>query len=432
MALRRQGTAASARRSVRPDDIIGPTITAFGLLAMIAGVYLTVVVAVPRLLFGGGEDRLAPQLLATAIVALAFEPTRRWLRRRVERLIHGDRASPLDVLSAATAQLSASADHGTEALARLVARGSGADRAVVWALAGETMQPTGWWPSETETLPVAIPRSALVSEPHREVAPVRHGEVTIGAISLTKPASAPVTDVDRDLLRDVAGGSGLVLRNLGLHADLAEQARRLRASRRRLVATRDAERQRLERDLHDGAQQHVVVLKMKLDLARSMATRGDGSAVADRLTELSAMTQDAVEALRAVSHGLYPPRLEADGLVPALTGLVAPDGLEFTVGAEEVERLPRRLEETMYFTVLELLAGIDAAGGGRLEVGLTGTPGRIELTALTDRTVAPAAMTAIGDRVAAGDGSLAATASDSGWRLDIALPVHPESETETV
>ncbi len=140
----------------------------------------------------------------------------------------------------------------------------------------------------------------------------------LGALSISKPHNDPVTPADRELLADVAAGAALVLRNMRLNRELEDRADEVRESRRRLIAAQDAERHRLERDLHDGAQQQVVALKVKLGIAKTWrSVKGRMRSPAES-SPWPSETQDAVDSLRAVAHGIYPPLLESEGLEPAL------------------------------------------------------------------------------------------------------------------
>src|SRR5262249_21652289 len=109
------------------------------------------------------------------------------------------------------------------------------------------------------------------------VAPVRHQGELLGAIAVTKPPNEPLAPEEADLLDRLAEQAGLVLANARLTADpeariaqIAMQAADLRASRQRIVAAQDEERRRLERNIHDGAQQHLVALAVKLRLAKGL------------------------------------------------------------------------------------------------------------------------------------------------------------------
>jgi signal transduction histidine kinase len=140
--------------------------------------------------------------------------------------------------------------------------------------------------------------------------------------------------------------------NATLEARVTDQAEELRASRARIVATADAERRRIERDLHDGAQQHLVALAVNLRLARSELA--DGSDVAAMLDRLVADVRALIEELRDLAHGIYPPLLRDSGLGPALQAAANRTNLPVSVlGA--VGRHPPEVETAVYFCCLEAL-----------------------------------------------------------------------------
>lgn len=239
--------------------------------------------------------------------------------------------------------------------------------------------------------------------------PVRHRGEVLGAISITKGRGDVVSDADERVLADVAAGAGVLLRNMGLNAELVERADQLRVSRRRLVAAHDAERHRLERDLHDGAQQQVVALKVKLGIARTLAEREGADQVAELVASLADTTQEAVDGMRAIAHGIYPPLLEAEGLEAALAASARTLRVPVEVVANDVDRYDRSVEEGLYFAVLDTVTRAVGAGATRAIITLTGTDDTIAFTIDVDAT--PHDLIAVEDRIDALNGTLA-TQSD--------------------
>ena len=141
--------------------------------------------------------------------------------------------------------------------------------------------------------------------------------------------------------------------NETLEARVAEQAEELRASRARIVATADAERRRIERDLHDGAQQHLVALAVNLRVARSQLS-DDPEGSAELLDQLAVDVRTTVEDLRALAHGIYPPLLRDSGLTAALQAAANRTKLSVSL-LSEVERHAPDLEAAIYFCCLEAL-----------------------------------------------------------------------------
>ena len=252
------------------------------------------------------------------------------------------------------------------------------------------------------------------------VVPVRHRDHVLGALSITKPRGQSVTAADEKVLADVAAGSGLLLRNVGLNAELAERAEQLRVSRRRLVAAHDAERHRLERDLHDGAQQQVVALKVKLGIARTLAEREGAGKVAEIVSALAATTQEAVDAMRAVAHGIYPPLLEAEGLEVALSAVRRTFPVQVEIDFDTLGRYERSTEESVYFCVVEIIARAVDGGAGVLVVALKGNSESIDFTVRHDGVVGD--LVAVEDRLSALGGALSIAREGSECVISARLP----------
>ena len=169
----------------------------------------------------------------------------------------------------------------------------------------------------------------------------------------------PLTGVEQRLMAGLAAQAGLVLRLAALraelearHAELVSRAGDLRASRDRLIAAHDAERRRLERDLHDGAQQHLVALTVNLRLAQTISGRSPERA-AHLLTEQGDAARVAIDTLTSLSRGIYPPLLGAEGLVSALRSAAATSSIPVTVDTTTTERPPRAVEAALYFCCME-------------------------------------------------------------------------------
>ena len=182
----------------------------------------------------------------------------------------------------------------------------------MWLRAGRELRQAAAWPDDDApsipAVPVA-PEGAL-SVPGETAVEVRDRGELLGALSVRMPAADPMNPTKEKLVRDLAAQAGLVLRNVRLVEDL-------RASRQRLVAAQDEERRRLERNIHDGAQQQLVALAVKARLARQLTER-DPAKTAEMLIQIEAETQTALEDLRDLARGIYPPLLADRGLVAAL------------------------------------------------------------------------------------------------------------------
>ncbi|HEY8953706.1 MAG TPA: sensor histidine kinase, partial [Candidatus Dormibacteraeota bacterium] len=186
---------------------------------------------------------------------------------------------------------------------------------------------------------------------------VRHQGELLGALTVTKRKGESLTPVEEKLLDDLASQAGLVLKNVGLTAELLARLEDLRASRQRLVAAQDEERRRLERNLHDGAQQNLVALKVKLGLVEMFAEK-DPARAKQTLAELKVDTDEALETLRDLARGIYPPLLADRGLVAALESQARKATLPVEVDADGIGRYPQEVEAAVYFCCLEALQNV--------------------------------------------------------------------------
>ena len=354
-------------------------------------------------------------IAASAMVAVLFEPIRSRLQRAANRLVYGDRVSPYEVLSQVTSSLpDVAAGDGTGDLAQLLARGTGAERVIVWIASGETLQASGVFPDTGEVAVAPVACDGLVDDEFTETRRVLHRDALFGALTIVKPHNDPITPNDRELLSDVAAGSGLLLRNIGLNGQLEQRAADVRASRRRLVAAQDAERHRLERDLHDGAQQQVVALKVKLGIARTIAEREDADEIVARVTALAEETQQAVDALRAVAHGIYPPLLESEGLASALRAVERTSPIRLDLSIDELGRYGRDAEATVYFCVLETVERARMAGASGARVAIAAPAGELVLRLDIDDRIPALDLTTVTDHVDAYGGTITAERGPSG------------------
>ena len=203
-----------------------------------------------------------------------------------------------------------------------------------------------------------------------EIVPVRHQGELLGTVSIEKKPGDSLTPTERKLVPDLGSESGLVRRNVALIADL-------RASRQRLVVAQDDERRKLERNLHDGAEQQLVALAVKLRLAESLAER-DPSATKTILTDLRTETGEALESLRDLARGIYPPQLADKGLAAALESEARKGSVPTEVRSEGIGRYPPDVESAVYFCALEALNNVAKhAGATRAAVRLAQADGEL-------------------------------------------------------
>ena len=360
------GIAVLKYRLYDIDIIISRTIVYGALAVFITAVYVGIAVGIGALVGGGGKPNLALSILATAIVAIGFQPVRERMQKVANRLVYGKRATPYEVLSEFSGRVAETyaADEVLPRMARVLKEGTGAESATVWLRGGTDLRTAATFPDGIAAhVSLPMPNGSLPSLPGATRAvEVRHQGELLGALSVSKRRGEALTPIEEKLVDDLAHQAGLVLKNVGLSADLQARLEELRASRQRLVSAQDLERRRLERNLHDGAQQHLVALKVKLGLAEMLLTR-DPEKAKTTLEQLKGDADEALETLRDLARGIYPPLLADRGLVVALESQARKATVPVTVEAESVDRYTQDVEATVYFCVLEALQNVQKYAG---------------------------------------------------------------------
>jgi signal transduction histidine kinase len=411
------------------DIVISKAVLYGSLAVFITAVYAGLVVGVGTL----AGNRRSPLLaaLAAAVVAVAFQPVRQWAGRLANRVVYGRRATPYQVLSDFAQRIGGtySAGEVLPQMAHIVAEGTGAERVVVWLRVGDKFRPEAWSGRVDAGLrPVdapAVSGQALPSLPGAEMSmPVVHQEELLGAISVTMPKDEPLRPAGQQLVADVASQAGLVLANAGLIEDL-------RASRQRLVTAQDEARRRLERNIHDGAQQDLVALGIKLNLAE-LTVAEDPVQAGHVFGELKADAAGALENLRDLARGIYPPLLADLGLAAALNAQAGKSPVPVTVDADGVGRFGQDTEAAVYFCCLEALQNTAKyAGASQARICLQAQDGTLRFTVSDDGTGYDARHTPMGsglrnmaDRLAALGGRLEVrSAPGQGTTISGRLPV---------
>jgi signal transduction histidine kinase len=341
------------------DVVIRKTVVFGVLAAFITAVYVAVVVGLGSLF----TDTLVLRIAATALVAVAFQPVRDRANGLANRLVYGDRATPYEVLARFGERVGETyaSEDVLPRIARVIAEGTAAARSDVWLRLGDRLTLAASWPVAEPRASFAIEGDELPSIEADRVAPVRHQGELLGAIAVTKPPSEPLAAGDTELVDRLAEQAGLVLANARLTADLearlmqiVQQAADLRSSRQRIVAAQDEERRRLERNIHDGAQQHLVALAVKLRLAK-IALQKDPEQGRRMLGEIKGEVDAALDTLRSLALGIYPPLLEEQGIAAALAAQYLRSSLPVRLEADGIGRYPIELEAAVYFCALEAL-----------------------------------------------------------------------------
>jgi signal transduction histidine kinase len=375
----------------------------------------------------GDRPNLGLSIAATAVVAVAFQPVRSRVQHLANRLVYGKRATPYEVLSEFSSRVAGV--YATEELlgrmARLLADGTGARSATVWLRVGPEMRPAATWPEGTS--PEQADRRVEVS--HR-------GEV-LGALSVAKRPGESLSSVESKLLSDLASQAGVVLRNVRLTEELLARLEELAASRKRLVAAQDEERRRIERNLHDGAQQQLVALKVRLSLVERISSEEKVKAM---LADLAAEADGALQTLRDLARGIYPPLLEQRGLAEALSAQAAKATVPVGVEAEGLGRYPREVEAAVYFCCLEALNNAGKyAGASQVVVRLRHRGGELSFEVQDDGAGFDASaprgsgLTNMADRMAAIGGEIEViSAPGSGTTVRGRVPVAEPAVMEPV
>jgi signal transduction histidine kinase len=343
------------------DVFISRTIVYGSLAAFITAVYVGIAVGIGSLVGSGGKPNLALSILATAIVAIGFQPVREQVQKVANRLVYGKRATPYEVLSQFSERVAESyaSDEVLPRMARVLAEGTGGELAEVWLRSGVELRRAAAFPLDAAMPALAhLDGATEVSIPTADrLVMVRHQGEVLGALTVTKRRGESLTPIEIKLMDDLAHQAGLVLKNVGLTADLQARLVDLRASRQRLVAAQDDERRKLERNLHDGAQQYLVAIKVKLGLAGMLLTKDPDKAKAT-LTQLKGDADEALETLRDLARGIYPLLLAEKGLPIALQAQTRKATLPITIEADGIGRYPQETEAALYFCILEALQNI--------------------------------------------------------------------------
>jgi signal transduction histidine kinase len=361
------------------DIVVKKTLVLGAIALFVTAAYVAVLALVGAIVSGAASSTIA--FVVGVAVALAFQPLRRWARRFADRLVYGKRATPYEVLAEFSDRMAETyaTDDVLPRMAEILRDGTGADSARVWLRVGSELRPvaTAGAPDDRPPLPIDGDRLPPISD--EDAVEVRHQGEFLGALSVRTSPADPMNPSKHKLVQDLASQAGLVLRNVRLISDL-------RASRQRLVAAQDEERRKLERNLHDGAQQQLVALAVKLRLAEQLAVR-DAEKTKQTLASLGQDTQDALENLRDLARGIYPPLLADKGLPAALEGQARKASIPVEISTDGAGRYPQDTEAAVYFCCLEALQNVQKyANASRAEVRLSQNDGRLTFTVIDDGT----------------------------------------------
>ncbi len=380
----------------RIDRLLTHTVSVTGLTALIVAAYLLALAAFGRRPTGSERSLFFLSMAAAAGAALAYQPARVWLTDRANRVVYGERVSPDEALRTWSSRLSRAIplDELLLQLAETLRKSMQLRSAQIWTGTDGRYEVAAMVPHRATTqfsigdkeravvsragvsggtwldiwLPGLVPSVATGST---RVAPIAHSGELLGLIVCERNSdAAPFTEENDRVLTELARQVGLALHNVQLDTalqasldELRQTNEELRASRIRIVAAGDTERRKLERNLHDGAQQHLVALAVKLRLAKDSVVDDPADAEA-MIDEIRGNLQEAITELRSLAHGIFPPLLVSGGLAEALPAAASRAALP-TFADVKVGRHPQDVEAAIYFCCMEALQNAGKHAGDR-------------------------------------------------------------------
>ena len=363
-------------------DVVVKKTVQYGLLVvgftMVVGLVL---ILLPAMFIGVGSGvDSAPTIVVGALLAIGFTLVRSRARRWANRIVYGKRSTPYEVLSEFAERVGGtySTEDVLPRMAQLLGEATGARAARVWLLIANEMRAEASWPSDVApTGNVPVRADELPDFGADDAFEVRHQGELLGALTVSMAANDPMNPTKSKLSRDMAAQAGLVLRNVRLIQDLRE-------SRRRIVSAQDERARTLERNIHDGAQQQLVALSVKLRLAAGLLER-DPAKARIMLEELQGQTTETLEDLRDLARGIYPPLLADKGLPAALEAQARKSLVPVTVQPDGVGRYRQEVESAVYFCCLEALNNVAKyADASSVEIRLRQSDGELRFEVADD------------------------------------------------
>jgi signal transduction histidine kinase len=382
-------TALNLSRHVKVglDRVAAGLVAALGLTVVVGGAYGVIVAGFLGTPARHDRSVLALSLVAGALAAILVLPARRWSTRITETLAMGESPGSVTALRAFPSRMTRAVpmDELLQQLVELSRDAFGLRSAEMWQLREGHLELTATVPHRdrpevvvTDAQRPALSRSGIAGGSFVElwlpgladgreagnlrVAPVLHAGDLLGVLALELEQDANgLRPGDEAIVVELARQVGLALHNVELDNALKASLEELqvtnvelRQSRARIVAAGDAERRKLERNLHDGAQQHLVALAVNLRLVRDIVSE-DPDGATEMLELLADSVRDAIEELRALAHGIYPPLLVDSGLGEALRAAASRSPLPVELNCGGVGRHSAEAEAAVYFCCLEAL-----------------------------------------------------------------------------
>jgi len=303
------------------------------------------------------------------VLVLVFRP----VKHLAGRLVYGKRSTPYEAMSEFSERLGEaySTIDVLPRMASILRDSTGADVARVWLHVGGELRPVASAPAGAADIgPMVVSAEDAPTLPGARYFAVRDQGELLGALTVTMPPAEPLSKTGEQLVLDLASQAGLVLRNVRLVEDLQE-------SRRRIVTAQDERARKLERDIHDGAQQQLVALSVKMRLVDQLLD-SDGAKAHALVEQVQADTTDALETLRELARGIYPPLLADKGLVAALEAQARKVAIPARVHADGIGRFDRDVEAGVYFCVLEALNNVSKyAAATQVDIRLSNGAGEL-------------------------------------------------------
>jgi len=333
------------------DILINRTLVYGALTVSVVGIYV-LVVGYLSVLFrtAGGQGQLTISVLATGLVALLFQPLRSRLQRGINRLMYGDRDDPYAVLSRLGQRLEATL----------------APEAVLPTIV-ETVKESLKLPytaialKQDDTFTVAAASGTPVDEALR--LPLLYQNEMVGQLLLAQRAPGETfSSADRRLLDDLAREAGVAVHAVRLTTNLQRMTEDLQHSREHLVNTREEERRRMRRDLHDGLGPTLASLSQLIDTARVLVKR-DPDVALTLLGDVKKQIKMTITDIRRLVYALRPPVLDELGLVSAIGEHIGrynqPNGLQVSIHApDRLPLLPAAVEVAAYHIALEAVTNV--------------------------------------------------------------------------
>jgi signal transduction histidine kinase len=415
------GVAMLRYRLYDIDLVINRAVVGAAVVIFVTGGYITAVVVLGELVGGRVSGDYWASVVGTALVALAFQPLRRVVQRLGDRAVYGHRAAPYQALAELCRRLAraVSLEQVLPGIAEVSGRSIGAAHATVRLTLAGAEDVVARWPTPAAS---GSPARSEYSEP------VKYGTGRLGEITVSMPPGREISRADRTLLADIATQAGLSMRTAQLAAQLrvqvdqaSAQTHELEASRLRLLAAQESQRQRLTRAVSAEVLPHLAGLRVGLAQAAGATDPIEASRLLNGATE---RTNQALNVLRDIARGVFPPSLARKGLTAALRQYAARTGgrvvLTVSIPAR-TPRFPSHLEAVTYFCAVDTVR--ELGGSARVDLDLNNSHLTLTVTAIDPSSRLADGGQGVLDRVQAWGGTVTVDAHDDGRaRLRVSFP----------